>query len=147
MKNIWKSKVKEKDRSAKKLDQEKVKKTTTKKSFEEKKNLDKLYVYIVIANQGQADTICSLLQYLGSSAQYIQHARGTAPDRVKDILNIVDNTKEVIFSFINEKFLDQVQLELNAYFAANKKNSGLGFAIPLTSIMGVKAYKFLSQTL
>ena len=42
---------------------------------------------------------------------------------------------------------DQVQVELNAYFAANKRNNGLGFAIPLTSIIGVKAYKFLSQTL
>lgn len=114
--------------------------------FENRANLRKLFLYIAIVNAGQGEAIINLMQYIGSSAQYVQRAVGTAPSNLLSILNIADNKKEVVISFLKDTLLDDAQRELNAFFSASKRNAGVGFAIPLTSIMGVRIYKFLTRT-
>lgn len=115
--------------------------------FEKKKDLDKLYLYFTVVNAGQADAVIDLMEYAGSSAQYVQRAVGTAPSNLMSILNISDNKKEIVISFIKESLLDDAQKELNAFFQASKKNKGIAFAVPLKSIMGVRVYKFLTRTI
>lgn len=115
--------------------------------FEDKKGLDKLCIYFTIVSAGQGDAVIDLLKYVGSSAQYIQRAVGTAPSDLMNILNISDNKKEVVVSFIKESLLDEAQRQIDVFFKASKRNEGIAFAVPLNSIIGVRAYKFLSKTL
>lgn len=114
--------------------------------FEEREELKKLVFYVVIVGFGQGDNIIRLLKANHSSAQFVQSGEGTATSRVRDILKIDDTRKEIIFSLIREDYISDFQKELEAYFAASKKNKGVGFAIGLDSIMGVKLYKFFTQT-
>lgn len=115
--------------------------------FEDKKGLDKLCIYFTIVSAGQGDAVIDLLKYVGSSAQYIQRAVGTAPSDLMSILNISDNKKEVVVSFIKESLLDEAQKQIDVFFKASKRNEGIAFAVPLNSIIGVRTYKFLSKTL
>lgn len=115
--------------------------------FENKKGLEKLYLYFTIVPSGQGKSIIDLFEYVGSSAQYIQKAEGTAPSDLLNILNITDNKKDVVVSFIKESLLDEMEKEINAFFKASKKNQGLAFAIPLASLIGVRMYKFLTKTM
>lgn len=116
------------------------------KLFEEKENLSRLYVYVVIVDRGQGNSVIKLMQSLGSSLQFTEQGQGTATNELRNILGIIDDYKDVVFSIIDDNKLDSVTKELDSFFVASKKNRGVGFAIPMTSIMGVKFYKFLTQT-
>ena len=79
--------------------------------------------------------------------QFIEVGNGTANKNVLDILGIEDNAKEIIFALIKTELVKDARKELEAFFMASKKNKGIGFAIDLTSIIGVKLYRFLTNSL
>lgn len=113
--------------------------------IEESKDLKKLSLFITIVPRYQGNAIVKLLQNLGSSMQLVQKGRGTAVRQTLDILGIEDNRKDVVFAFVRNDLIDEIKKELEAYFAANKNQKGIGFAIGLTSIIGAKIYHFLAN--
>ena len=115
--------------------------------FEEKKDLDKLYVYFTIVNAGVADSVVRVFEEMGCSVSFIQNGTGTASEEVKKILHIQDSRKEVVISIIRESRLEDIEKELAAFFLASKRNKGIAFATKMDAIQGVRLYKFLSQTL
>ena len=115
-------------------------------SFEKRDDLKRMVFYVVIVNYGQSGNIIKLLKNNHSSAQFVQIGEGTATKQVRSILNIEDNTKEIIYSFLREEFVPDFKMELDAYFASSKRNAGIAFTIDLSTIVGVKLYKFLTQT-
>ena len=117
-----------------------------KQPFEERPDLKKIKFYIIIVNYGQGQNIIKLLKANHSSAQFVQYGEGTATKQVRSILSIQDNRKEIIYSFIREDFVNDFKKDLEAYFASSKKNAGVGFTVELNTIVGVKLYKFLTQT-
>lgn len=120
--------------------------TTEKSGFEARDDLKRLVFYIIIVNFGQSSNIIKLLKTNHSSAQFIQVGEGTATKKIRSILGIEDNRKEIIYSLIREEFVEEFKQDLDVYFAASKRNSGVGFTVKLDSIVGVKIYKFLTQT-
>ena len=125
----------------------KAKDNKTNESFEKTNEIKKLSLYVTIVNKGQANAVTSLFQRMGSSMQFIEVGNGTANKNVLDILGIEDNAKEIIFALIKTELVKDARKELEAFFMASKKNKGIGFAIALTSIIGVKLYRFLTNSL
>lgn len=115
--------------------------------YEKRDDIKKLHLYITIVNFGQSASIISILSQLGSNAQFVQIGRGTAGKQIREILGIEDNRKEIIFSIVSENMIEDVKKELNAFFVASRHNKGIGFSIPMTSIIGIQIYKFLSNSL
>ena len=116
-------------------------------SFEKTNDIKKLSLYVTIVNKGQANAVISLFQKMGSSLQFVQVGNGTANKNVLDILGIEDNAKEVVFCVIKKDLVNDAKRELEAFFVASKKNKGIGFEIDLTTLIGVKLYRFLTNTL
>ena len=119
----------------------------TEQSFEKTNEIKKLCLYVTIVNKGQANAVTSLFQRIGSSLQYVEVGNGTANKNVLDILGIEDNAKEIVFAVIKEELVKDAARELQAFFMANKKNKGIGFKVDLTSMIGVKLYRFLTDSL
>ena len=119
----------------------------TEQSFEKTNEIKKLCLYVTIVNKGQANAVTSLFQRIGSSLQYVEVGNGTANKNVLDILGIEDNAKEIVFAVIKEELVKDAARELEAFFMANKKNKGIGFKVDLTSMIGVKLYRFLTDSL
>ena len=119
----------------------------TEKSFEKTNEIKKLCLYVTIVNRGQANAVTSLFQRMGSSMQFVEVGNGTANRNVLDILGIEDNAKEIVFALIKEEFVKDAARELQAFFMASKKNKGIGFKVDLTSMIGVKLYRFLTNSL
>ena len=117
-----------------------------KEAFEDRPDLKKLTFYVIIVNFGQGNNIIRLLKNNHSSAQFTQSGEGTATKQIRAILSIEENRKEIIYSLVREEYVPEIKRELEAYFAASKKNAGVAFTIDLESIVGVKLYKFLTQT-
>lgn len=114
--------------------------------FEEREDVKKLVFYTVIVPFGQSNNIIKLFKANHSSAQLIRVGDGTANKEVREILGIEDNRKEIIYSLLREDYVEDFKKELDAYFAASKKNAGIGFTIDVNTMVGVKLYKFFSQT-
>ena len=115
--------------------------------FENKKDLQKLSIFVTIVGTGLAETITKIFKNYGASAQFIQRGQGTATKQIREIFGIEDTSKDIVISIIKQSIIPDIKVELEAFFAANKKNKGIGFSIPMTSITGVTVYKFLTNTL
>jgi len=125
----------------------KPKKAVKETKFEEKKDLDKLYVYFTIVNAGVASSVVKVFEEMGCSVSFVQNGIGTASEEVKKALHIQDSRKEVVISIIRESRLEDIEKELAAFFLASRRNKGVAFATKMDAIQGVRLYKFLSQTL
>jgi hypothetical protein len=106
----------------------------------------KLSIFVTIVNGGQAASVIRICERHGVSAQFIEKGEGTAREEIRDILGIDDTSKDVVISFVNQDNIQDIKNELTALFLTSKKTSGIGFSIPLTSIIGVRVYQFLADT-
>lgn len=106
----------------------------------------KLSLFVTIVGKGQAQPVLRIFERGGSSAQFIQRGEGTARKEIYNILGIEEIDKDIVFSFISQDKIPDLKNELTAFFMANKKNRGIGFSIPLSSIIGVRVYQFLANT-
>ena len=122
----------------------KIKKET---SFKQKEDIKKLFVHVTIVPSGQAPSINKLFKSIGVACQFNQKGRGTANRKVREILGIEDNHKDLIISLITENLIERIVKELDAYFAASEKNRGIGFTIPMSSIISTRVYNFLADAL
>ena len=116
------------------------------KPFEDRTDLQKLYIFVIVVEQSVANTVLKLLLNLGSSAQFVHNGRGTAPSEVLGMLNATDDRKAIINAFVSEDHLPEIREELNIFLRTSRKNRGIAFAIPLSSIQGIRMYKYLTQT-
>lgn len=115
--------------------------------FEERKDLKKLCFHVTIVPSGQAPVINKLFKTLGVACQFSQKGRGTASKSVREILGLEENYKDLIISLIPEDLLPTISTELEAYFAANIRNRGIGFVVPMDSIISVRVYNFIADLL
>ena len=123
------------------------KKDVKNKPFEEKSDLEKLYLYIIIVDLPLGRTVEKLMQNIGSSMQFTHLGRGTASKEILNILGITDDSKAIVNAVVSESKLSTVKEELQIFFAASKKNRGVAFAIPFSAVKGVRMYKYLTQTI
>ena len=107
----------------------------------------KLLMFITIVNRGQGNYVLKLFESEGANAQFVQYGEGTAQKEIRDILGIEDNTKEIIVSLLIEDKIESAKKELEAFFKISKRNRGIGFSIPMTSLIGMKLYQFLTDSL
>ena len=110
-------------------------------------NFEKMSIFVTIVNHGLADPIVKLFENNGVSAQFIQRGNGTASKEIRDILGIEDTGKDIIISIIKKENIKDLKQELLAFFRASKYNKGIGFSIPMTSMIGIKVYQFLANSL
>lgn len=116
----------------------------TKSEFQlDETNLKKISMFITVVNRGQGNYVLKIFEQEGANAQFVQLGEGTAQKEVRDILGLEDNEKEIIISLITNERIESVKSELEAFFKINKRNRGIGFSIPMTSLIGMKVYQFL----
>ena len=105
----------------------------------------RLELLITIVDKKKADFYADLLQSFDVNMQMIVAAKGTAEEKMLEILGLSGNDKAVIFSTVREDRLDEIENVLEDKFASVKGGKGIAASIPLTSIMGASAFGFLSN--
>ena len=115
-------------------------------AFETRKDIKKLVLYTVIVSRGQGESIVRLFKANKSSVQFIKFGEGTYTRRFNEIFDTENTEKDIIYSIVREDAVSDIKKELDAIFAYSKRNAGIAYTVNLTSIVGVKMYKFLSQT-
>ena len=105
----------------------------------------KLLLFITIVSSGHGSQIIKLFEKIGVSAQFVESGEGTATKEINNILGIEEVDKDVVFSFVTKDKIPLVREKLSEYFSSNKRNRGIGMAIQLSSIIGVRVYQFLAN--
>ena len=116
-------------------------------SVAQQKNVvsEKLELMITIVNRNKADFYIDLIQSFEVNMQLAIPAQGTANAEIKSILGLVETDKTVIFSVIREDNAVRALIAIEEKFRTIKNGKGIAYTIPLTSVIGVSIFGFLSN--
>lgn len=106
---------------------------------------EKLELMITIVNRNKADFYMDLIQSFEVNMQLAIPAQGTANEEIKSFLGLVDTDKAVIFSVIREDAAKKALRAIEEKFRTIKNGKGIAYTIPLTSVIGVSIFGFLSN--
>lgn len=115
------------------------------KSSNSKVNTGKLELLVTIVNRNKAEFYQDLLQNFEVNMQIAMRARGTARAQMLNLLGLEDLPKIAIFSFIREDKIPDALAALENKFKTIKDGGGVAYTVPLTSVIGVAIYGFLSN--
>ncbi len=108
-------------------------------------DLKKLKLLISIVPHGKKEVITDLLENFDVTFSYSVRGKGTAPEDLIELLGLHDDYRDIIFSFIRAEKASDAILALEDKFAKFKNHKSIAFTIPLTSLIGMQTYLFLSN--
>lgn len=128
-----------------------IKKPTKKKTPVDKKataNSDafkKLKLLVTVVNRSKTEFYTDLITAFDANLQVSVLAQGTASSEAKYMLGLDNSDKSVIFSVLREEKAEEALQTLEDKFHVIKNGKGIAFTIPLSSVIGVAIYRFLSN--
>ena len=120
-------------------------KSKKKKASSQKVNSNRLELLVTIVSRQKAEFFADLIQSFDVNMQMLVRATGTADADILKALGLADAQKAVIFSIIKEDKINDALLSIEHKFKTIKNGKGIAYTIPLTSLIGVAIYGFLSN--
>ena len=106
--------------------------------------IKKLKLLITVVDRPKGEFYLDVLSQFEINCQLVTAGKGTARSDLIDMLGL-NIQKAVIISFVREDMVDGVMKCLEDKFATIKNGKGIAFAVPLSSVIGVNLYQFLSN--
>ena len=107
---------------------------------------ERLMLLFTVVNRDKADLFVDLLQGFEVNMQLVLAASGTAPTSALNLLGITDSEKSVIVSVIKREAAQPALSLLEEKFRTVRGGKGIAYTVPMTSIIGVAIYQFLSNS-
>ncbi len=104
----------------------------------------RLKLLVTVVDRQKAEFYLDVLSQFDVNFQLVTGGKGTASSELVELLGL-NTQKSVIFSVIREDQTDEVLNCLEDKFETIRKGKGVAFAIPLTSVIGVRSYQFLGN--
>lgn len=125
---------------------EKIKrKRTARKKPESGLSVNKLKLLITVVDRRKGEFYADLIQSFDVNMQMMCFGRGTASAETLKLLGLGGSEKTVIFSVIREDKINDALNALADKFSTIKNGKGIAFTVPMSSIIGVAIYGFLSN--
>ena len=106
--------------------------------------IKKLKLLFTIVDRPKGEFYLDVISQFDVNCQMAMGGLGTATSDLVDILGLEPH-KAVILSVVREDMVDDVMNCLEDKFATIRNGKGISFAIPLSSVIGVNLYRFLSD--
>ena len=106
--------------------------------------IKKLKLIFTVVDRPKAEFYLDVLSQFEINCQMVVGGKGTAHSELIDLLGLNIN-KAVLLSVVREDMVDPVMQCLEEKFATIKNGKGISFAVPLSSVIGVSMYQFLSN--
>ena len=106
--------------------------------------IKKLKLLFTVVDRNKAEFYSDFLSQFEINCQMILPGMGTAHSELVDLLGL-NIHKAVLLSVVREDMVDQVMNKLEDKFATIRNGKGIAFAVPLSSVIGVNLYQFLSN--
>ena len=106
--------------------------------------IKKLKLLITVVDRPKGEFYLDVLSQYEINCQMVVSGKGTAHSELVDLLGL-NMQKAVILSVVREDMVDSVMKCLEEKFTTIKNGKGIAFAVPLSSVIGVNMYQFLSN--
>ena len=106
--------------------------------------IKKLKLLFTVVERPKAEFYLDFLSQFEINYQMTLSGSGTAASELIDLLGL-NMQKAVILSVVREDLVDTVMNRLEEKFATIRNGKGIAFAVPLSSVIGVNLYQFLSN--
>ena len=108
-------------------------------------DVKKLKLLITVVNRKKAEFFIDFLAGFEVNFQTSFLAQGTARSDTLHLLGLEDTDRSVICSLIREDRAEEALRGLEEKFHTIRHGKGIAFTVPLTSVIGVAIYRFLSN--
>ena len=106
--------------------------------------IKKLKLVITVVDRAKGEFYLDVLSQFQVNFQMVTGGKGTATSEIVDMLGL-NIHKSVIWSVVREDMVDPIMKCLEGKFETIRNGKGIAFAVPLSSIIGVNMYQFLSN--
>ena len=106
--------------------------------------IKKLKLLFTVVDRPKAEFYLDVLSQFEVNLQMVVAGKGTANSELVDMLGL-NIHKATIISVVREDNVEPIMKCLEDKFATIKNGKGIAFAVPLSSVIGVNIYQFLSN--
>ena len=106
--------------------------------------IKKLKLLVTVVDRPKAEFYLDVLSQFEINCQMVTTGLGTARSDLVDLLGL-NIHKAVLLSVVREDVVEPVMKCLEDKFAAIRNGKGIAFAVPMSSVIGVNMYQFLSN--
>ena len=106
--------------------------------------IKKLKLLFTVVDRNKTEFYLDVLSQFEVNFQMAAGGKGTATSELVEMLGL-NIHKGVILSVVREDMVDTVMNCLEDKFATIRGGKGIAFAVPLSSVIGVNMYQFLSN--
>ena len=106
--------------------------------------IKKLKLLFTIVDRPKGEFYLDVLSQFDVNCQMVLGGLGTANTELVELLGLEPH-KAVILSVLREDMVDAAMNCLEEKFTTIRNGKGISFAVPLSSVIGVNLYQFLSD--
>ncbi len=106
--------------------------------------IKKLKLLVTVVDRSKGEFYLDVLSQYEVNCQMLVPGLGTATSELVAMLGL-NLHKAVIFSVVREDRVEDVMKALETKFETIKNGKGIAFAVPMSSVVGVSIYQFLSN--
>ena len=106
--------------------------------------IKKLKLLITVVDRPKGEFYLDVISQFDVNCQLALGGQGTATSEVVELLGLEPH-KAVILSVAREDMVDTIMDCLEEKFQTIRNGKGISFAVPLSSVIGVNLYRFLSD--
>ena len=106
--------------------------------------IKKLKVLVTVVDRQKGEFYQDVLSQFDVNFQMVVSGVGTANSEIISLLGL-NIHKAVILSVVREDQIDPIMHCLEDKFTTIKNGRGIAFAIPMSSVVGVNLYRFMSN--
>ena len=104
----------------------------------------KLKLIITVVDRPKGEFYLDVISGFEVNCQMLLSGQGTASSELVDLLGL-NPEKAVILSVAREDMVPTIMHTLEDKFKTVRNGNGIAFAVPLSSIIGVNLYQFMSN--
>ena len=106
--------------------------------------IKKLKLLFTVVDRQKGEFYLDVISQFDVNCQMAMGGLGTATSELVELLGLEPH-KAVILSVVREDMVDTIMNTLEDKFATIRNGQGVAFAVPLSSVIGVNLYRFLSD--
>ena len=106
--------------------------------------IKKLKLLFTVVDRPKAEFYLDVLSQFEINCQMVTSGKGTAQSELIDLLGL-NLQKAVLLSVVREDMVTPIMKCLEDKFETIRKGKGIAIAVPLSGVIGVSMYQFLSN--
>ena len=106
--------------------------------------IKKLKLLFTIVDRPKGEFYLDVISQFDVNCQMVMGGLGTATSELVELLGL-EAHKAVILSVVREDMVEELMNTLEDKFETIRNGKGIAFAVPLSSVIGVNLYRFLSD--